>query len=87
MAAAPRQKPRLLIVGAGFAGAKLATLTAADFDVTLVDRRDYFDVVFANHRALVDGDGPQSLLGQTLFPLTVRGCRRRRRRRRHAPRA
>ena len=59
-----------MIIGAGFAGAKLATLTANDFDVTLVDRRDYFDIVFANHRSLVD----PSVLDKTLFPLNVRAC-------------
>ena len=51
-----QQRPRALVIGAGFAGAALATRLAAGglVDVTLVDRKPYFEVAYANARALVD---------------------------------
>ncbi|GBF90381.1 hypothetical protein Rsub_02487 [Raphidocelis subcapitata] len=51
----PRRR-RVLVIGAGFAGAHLAIDLAArgGLDVTLVDRKPYFEVVFANARALVE---------------------------------
>lgn len=46
-----------LIIGGGFAGATAAQeLSKAGVDVTLVDRKDYFEVTYANLRNLVDFD-------------------------------
>lgn len=47
-------KPRLLVIGAGFAGATLATAAQAFADVTLVDKNDYMEIAFANARTLVE---------------------------------
>lgn len=50
-------KTHTLIIGGGFAGATAAQeLSKAGVDVTLVDRKDYFEVTFANLRNLVDFD-------------------------------
>lgn len=50
-------KTHTLIIGGGFAGATAAQeLSKAGVDVTLVDRKDYFEVTYANLRNLVDFD-------------------------------
>ncbi len=47
---------KILILGGGFAGARLAQdLTTAGFtDVTLIDRKDYFEVTYSTLRTLAD---------------------------------
>lgn len=47
-------KPRLLIVGGGFAGISLALNSSSFADVTLVSRTEYFELTWATPRAMVD---------------------------------
>ncbi|KAG2484043.1 hypothetical protein HYH03_017133 [Edaphochlamys debaryana] len=47
-------KPRLLIVGAGFAGLTLAKKADAFCDVTIVDPKSYFELTWAVPRGLLD---------------------------------
>lgn len=50
------QSDKILIIGGGFGGARVAQdLAKAGFgDVTLVDRKDYFEVTYSTLRTLVD---------------------------------
>ncbi|KAG2433699.1 hypothetical protein HXX76_008068 [Chlamydomonas incerta] len=47
-------KPRLLIIGGGFAGVTLARKTSAFADVTIVDPKSYFELTWATVRGIVD---------------------------------
>ncbi|GLI64564.1 hypothetical protein VaNZ11_007885 [Volvox africanus] len=51
---ANHEKPRVLIIGAGFAGATLATKINGFADVTLVDPKDYLEITWATVRSIVD---------------------------------
>ncbi|GIL49748.1 hypothetical protein Vafri_6045 [Volvox africanus] len=47
-------QPRVLIIGAGFAGTTLATKINGFADVTLVDPKDYLEITWATVRSIVD---------------------------------
>jgi len=49
-------KKKVLILGGGFAGARLATLLSDKAEVTMVDKKAYYEIVFANARAAVEPD-------------------------------
>ncbi|MEW5307105.1 MAG: hypothetical protein WDW38_002179 [Sanguina aurantia] len=49
-------KPCLLIIGGGVAGVQIALSCAAEYEVTLVDRKKYFEVTNATCRSCVDPD-------------------------------
>ncbi|KAI8474505.1 MAG: type-II NADH dehydrogenase [Monoraphidium minutum] len=64
--AAPAPRARVLVIGAGFAGAALAIeLTSKGLDATLVDCKDYMEVVFANARTLVE----PAVADQAIIPI------------------
>jgi NADH dehydrogenase FAD-containing subunit len=52
------KKQKILIIGGGFAGARVAQdlVKAGLLDVTLVDRKDYFEVTYAMLRCLAGAD-------------------------------
>eukprot|EP00775_Hariotina_reticulata_P002211 gene2211-2526_t len=57
--------PKVLVIGGGFAGMKLAiSLVAKGHEVTLVNKTDYFEAAFANARSVVE----PSIMDQTLIP-------------------
>ncbi|PNW76355.1 hypothetical protein CHLRE_12g556228v5 [Chlamydomonas reinhardtii] len=47
-------KPRVLIIGGGFAGVTLAKKASAFADVTLVDSKSYFELTWTTVRGIVD---------------------------------
>lgn len=69
MSSVSRRPPELLVIGAGFAGVHVAkSATASGFDVTIVDRKDFFDIKFASVRTCVQ---PKSKLAEDhLIPYT-----------------
>jgi NADH dehydrogenase FAD-containing subunit len=44
---------RVVIIGGGFAGLALAELLWDTFSVVIIDRKDYFEYICTNPRALV----------------------------------
>ena len=60
-------KKKILILGGGFAGARLATLLSDKAEVTMVDKKAYYEIVFANARAAVEPDITQ----HTIVPFAV----------------
>jgi NADH dehydrogenase FAD-containing subunit len=68
MAKEQMAKKKVLILGGGFAGARLATLLADSLEVTLVDKKAYYEIVFANHRAAVEPE----ITKHTILPFEVR---------------
>jgi apoptosis-inducing factor 2 len=59
---------RVVIIGGGFAGCKIAQLLLAEqsMQVTLIDPKDFFEMVWVNPRALVAPDWGQ----RSIFPYT-----------------
>ena len=45
---------KLIIIGGGFAGAKIAKTLENKFDVTLIDSKDYFEFTPSILRAIID---------------------------------
>ncbi|GIL73417.1 hypothetical protein Vretimale_17578 [Volvox reticuliferus] len=49
-----QEKPRVLIIGAGFAGVTLATKINGFADVTVIDPKEYLEITWATVRSIVD---------------------------------
>ncbi|WOK92681.1 apoptosis-inducing factor [Canna indica] len=45
---------RVVVVGGGFAGAKIAKLMQFDADVVLIDSKEYFEIPWVRNRSMVD---------------------------------
>jgi hypothetical protein len=63
-----KQKPNVVIVGAGFAGASVAMMLQSEAHVTLISKNPYFENTCAMHRIVVD---PQLLSQNRLSPSEV----------------